>query len=125
MVAAYLGINMVAAYLGINMVRSFLMTHNYTSWHSTLQSESGHSRPLAPHFPKRALFKLCRQSEVFKEKFTLYFHSRKQSMAFTLKNPIHSLKKIHTQEKFWVRKSEDILEEDFNNLWVLNRLFVF
>ena len=29
------------------------------------------------------------------------------------------------EKKFWVRKNEDILEEDFNNLWVLNRLFFF
>lgn len=105
-----------------------LMSHNYSSWHSSLQFESDPSEPhvsLPPEsgssyadivrFPKRNLHPV--------------FSLGKQSLASTSKNPIHSFKKFHSakqpEEKFWVLKSNDILEENFNNLWVLNRLFIF
>lgn len=31
----------------------------------------------------------------------------------------------HFEQQYWVRKSDDILKEDFNYLWVLPSLFVF
>lgn len=44
-----------------------------------------------------------------------------------LKKPHSSVLAFEKQslQKFWVRKNKEVFKENFNNLWVLSRLFVF
>jgi len=35
------------------------------------------------------------------------------------------IKEIQSMESFWIQKNPEVFKENFNNLWVISRLFVF
>ena len=94
-----------------------------------INSEPDQSRQQVSHLPKTSSSYADKVKHSKKEILHSVFSPEKQSTASFPKNPIHSLQKNNSVKqpewKYWVRKSEDNLEEDFNNLWVLNGLFFF
>ena len=108
------------------MIRSFSLTHNYTSWHSTLHSEARHSWKQALNLPKTGP-SYADKVKFSKKNVRSVFTPGTQYGIFTQKfNPLKKNPTVTQSEKhFWVRKNEDTLQENFNNLWVLNRLFIF
>lgn len=124
----------------LKMLKSFLLKYEYQSWQSDLQQAPSPRIQVKKHSPSYTdkVRHVKKPSPSYADKVKSH-GSFNSSVSLNKKESTESqssvepgqeslstshLENLNTHQ-YWVRKSDDVLREDFNNLWIISRLFVF